>query len=230
MTLEPHALDLVRRTWAARLTVPVATFESTCQVFVPRADSTTVVVVELGTSLVVLGPPATLSPLRRTSRSTLVDLNRLLETLSPFTPAALGAATLSFADTIGPEATSARAATDDDVHHVLSECTADERSESGLDDMSSRVVVHGPDGRPVALAGYEEWDGALAHLGVAAVPGARGTGAGSRAARAAAQMAVDNGLVAQWRCRRDHTASARLAQTLGFTPLGVQLAVEVQPA
>lgn len=142
----------------------------------------------------------------------------------------IGTASLSFADRV----TSAyvvhdhvRDAVAADAESVLSRCSDDERNESGLAEMRMRLVASDRAGEPVALAGYEVWDAALAHLGLAVARGCRSRGFGQVAAAAAARSALGADLVPQWRCRLDDRASARVRDHLGFVQLGGQVAIDL---
>ncbi|WP_086990709.1 GNAT family N-acetyltransferase [Agrococcus casei] len=65
-------------------------------------------------------------------------------------------------------------------------------------------------------------------MAVLASPAHRGAGFAYATAAVATQEALGIGLVAQWRSRQGNEASRRLAQRLGFTQLGVQVAVTLK--
>lgn len=71
-----------------------------------------------------------------------------------------------------------------------------------------------------AAAGYEVWDGGIAHLDVLTAPTHRGLGLGKRVSSVAVQRAFDAGLIPQWRARP--AASKGIARALGFVPVGEQ--------
>lgn len=110
---------------------------------------------------------------------------------------------------------------------LRSRVSADEWDESGLTAKPRRWAAITPAGRVAALAGYERWGDDIAQIGVAADPAHRGRGYAAVAARRALRAALEDGLVAQWRCRVGNVASERLADRLGFTQLGWQTAVRV---
>lgn len=225
-TLSPATLAAVRRVWAARLRVDERTFESAGVVLVERDDLDAVVVVALGPTTVAAGPGWALAALGPLDRDALVDVPLLLTALEEHGPEAIGAATLAFADpatgpTTGP---AAEAATEDDACRALDACSEADQQESGLREMPARFVVR-EDGRPVALGGYEVWNGEVAHLGVLVVADARGRGLARAAARAA--MSSARGLVPQWRASVANPASAVVAERVGFVRTGLQVAVDV---
>lgn len=221
---------IVRRVWASRLGVPLATLGAPGFVFVTRSDTTAVVAVKLGQTVVVTGPHAALAKLELLEPERMLDMSTLLMALDGHAPKPLGSASLAYADGgtvtfVGSD--DVRAASEADAEEVLSACSRDEREESGLDDMGVRLVAPGQDGAPAVLAGYEPWSDAIAHMGVAVRPAHRRHGLAQVAAATAAHHAIVAGLVPQWRCRLDNMSSARLRDRLGFVELGIQLALEV---
>jgi hypothetical protein len=140
----------------------------------------------------------------------------------------LGPATLAFLD-----ATEFRGATGPDIERLaaghaeldvlLAAATPDEVGESGIDDIRSDVFVIRESGRVVAAAGYERWPGNAAHLCVLTAADARGRGLARAAASAAAEQALAEGLLPQWRAVPE--PSRRIARALGFRELGAQLSV-----
>ena len=229
--LAPETESVVRRVWAARLGVPVGALEARGTVFVDRPDLTAAVVVRLGGTTVVAAPDPALSDLRRVARNRLLDVGSLLAVLEFHRPILLGKASLSFADSgsMRPDVSggAVRDATDAETEALLSVCSGDERDESGLAGMGVRHVVLDRAGQLAALAGFEVWDNAMAHLGVAVAPRCRGQGFGRIAAAAAARHALGVGLVPQWRCRLDNVSSARVRDRVGFVQLGEQIAIDL---
>jgi len=228
--LSAATVAIVRRTWASRCGVPLAELENPGLAFVTGPDTTAVVVVKLGQTVVVVAPQLALAKLTRLEPEQLLDLSVLCSVLDCHAPTPIGSASLAYADegtiaSIGSAA--ARDASGVDAEQVLSACSGPEREESGLDGMRARVVVAGRDGTPAALAGYHRWGEALAHIGVAVRPAERRQGLGHVAAAAAAHDAVVAGLVPQWRCSLDNLSSARLRDRLGFVELGLQVALEL---
>ena len=228
--LQPSTVDAVRQGWSSRLRLGGHVWDAPRTHLVERPDATAVVIVALGDAVVVLGPGPALDRLSHLPSGHLLDLDRVVHLLGGLAPEPLGAATLAFADrAVLPTALAggSRAASCDDAEAVLGSCTEEERAESGLADMPVRLVLDGPTGGPGALAGYEPWGGALAHLGVAVRPEQRRSGLAALLACAVAHHAVDASLVPQWRCGTGNLASAALRDRLGFVVLGRQLAVAV---
>jgi hypothetical protein len=78
---------------------------------------------------------------------------------------------------------------------------------------------------PLAGAGYDIWEGILAHLAVITPPDERRKGYAGRIAAVAVEEAMAAGLVPQWRARTDSTASQRTARRAGFVFAGTQTSV-----
>ncbi|GAA1120516.1 GNAT family N-acetyltransferase [Arthrobacter flavus] len=73
----------------------------------------------------------------------------------------------------------------------------------------------------VAAASMYPWrETRLADLGVITLPAERGRGYARRTVRAISSMALQLGYEPQYRCQRDNTASAALAESAGFVRFG----------
>jgi RimJ/RimL family protein N-acetyltransferase len=131
-----------------------------------------------------------------------------------------------------PDAGNLVAIADDDPRLAALERAADraEWLEASADEPCvSRfgVVEHG---ELLALAALQVWDGGIGHFGVFTRASARGRRLAGRAASAAISDGLRRDLVPQWRSRDGNEASARVADRLGFDPLGRQMFVRVRPA
>jgi hypothetical protein len=104
-------------------------------------------------------------------------------------------------------------------------CPPDDVAEVGLAERERVFVTLDDREQPTAGAGYDEWQGILAHLGVLTPPEQRRSGRGSVAAALALNDALDVGLVPQWRTRTENVAARRLARRLGFREVGTQTTV-----
>lgn len=119
----------------------------------------------------------------------------------------------------------------DDARELESSCPADDVAEvglSGLDSTFTLVPDDGsgtPTGRPVAGAGYEEWQGLIGHLGVLVRPDVRRMGLGAYAGAVAMEEAFTEGLIPQWRAALGNTGAQRVADALGFELAGSQTTV-----
>jgi GNAT superfamily N-acetyltransferase len=228
--LAPDSLRAIRRVWAGRLGTTEASLERAGVSALRWEAIPAASVVRIAGTTVVGAPSWALEKLESLDPSSLLDPESLVSALEGLGPTLFGAAGLSYIDarTFTPSTgLRATAAGRDDVERMLRALPNAERDESGLEQMDRWWVVTAADGAPVAVAGCETWNSALAHLGVAVVPDARGTGAGAAAASAAIAQSLGEGLVVQWRGGVDNHASRRLGERLGAVPLGEQVTVDL---
>ena len=78
------------------------------------------------------------------------------------------------------------------------------------------TVGHFVDEELVALAGYSVWDDLLAHVAVVVHPDHRGDGHGTRVVSRITELALERGLLAQYRTADAWPWSVGLAERLGF--------------
>lgn len=147
---------------------------------------------------------------------------------------ALGEAQLYFCDALpqfdGPPAVvSSEAAL---VRALERRCPPDDVAEADLGGVEHPfVLVDGSadaaDAQPTPLAGagYDIWEGILAHIAAITPPEERRKGYAGRVAAIAVEEAMAAGLVPQWRARTDNTASQRTARRAGFLYAGTQTSV-----
>ncbi len=187
----------------------------------------------LGRTLLVAGPASALEATRALPDDDLVRLDvlaRLAEPLGGSDP--LADAVLGYADEhvdlpglddadIGAEAAL--------VARLREACPPADVEESALLELDPCFVLV-EDDRPVAAAGWVEWAGLLARVGVLADPVHRGRGRGTLVAAAATNDALASGLVPQWRSAVGNDASRRLARRLGYVELGSQSTVVLRDA
>ncbi len=110
-----------------------------------------------------------------------------------------------------------------DLDQLGGACDPAEAAESALAAWTHWVHVIRERDVVVAAAGAQVWAGTLAQLGVLTRPDRRGRGLGATVASSVVRAGLATGLVAQWRARVELTASRRLAASLGFVELGVQV-------
>jgi GNAT superfamily N-acetyltransferase len=84
------------------------------------------------------------------------------------------------------------------------------------------------DGRLVAVAGYQVWDGELANIGVLTHPAHRGRGYGRAVVSSIAAEAHRRGLVPHYRALLTNEASIAVARALGFQEYAASLAVRLR--
>ena len=98
----------------------------------------------------------------------------------------------------------------------------------GLTEQSSGPFAVVEDGRILGLSHYEIWGGVIAHIGVVTVPSARGRGVGELVVRQAAQDALRNGLLPQYRTLWANTPSIRIAEKIGFSHFATTVVVRCE--
>lgn len=96
-------------------------------------------------------------------------------------------------------------------------------SEIGYEPVAGAVA----DGALAAVAGYEVWGGAIAHIGIVSHPDHRGRGLGAAAVSRIAAEALDRGLLAQYRTLEANTPSIAIAERLGFRPHSRSLSIRL---
>lgn len=225
-SLTAETLNALHTMWAGRMGVSPSTFKGEQIVVRSWPGASAAVVVRCGAAVVVGAPQRALDLLRELPREQLLDPDSLMATLGDHDPQLLGPAQLAYADAQTltlPSTSQVRSASRRDLDSVLAACPDADREESGLEEMEQWWVASDRHGAPVAAAGYETWDGIVAHLGVLVAPSCRGRGHGAGAASAAVEHAVRAGLVPQWRSAAGNEPSRRLGRSLGFQPLGEQI-------
>jgi GNAT superfamily N-acetyltransferase len=95
---------------------------------------------------------------------------------------------------------------------------------SSIERPSSGVFVGG---RLVAMAGYDVWGGAIAHLSIFTHADFRSRGFGRSAVAHLAERAIAAGLLPQYRTLESNGASIRVAEALGFRHYAASLAVRL---
>lgn len=231
--MEPGTRAIVELAWARRLGLPDDALEPGASWRVTRVDESVAMFVRLWEHRVLVGPDWLLDLADGLDDDVLVSGSGLLG-LTVRTPGAaasgrlLGEAVLSFTDLyLEHEQLETVEVADDPqaVHDLERQCPPDDVTEVGLGTMPERFVLLDDRQAPDAGSGYEEWEGILAHLGVLVPPALRRGGHGTLAGAMATNDALDSGLIPQWRCRRENTASLALARRLGFEPVGTQTTV-----
>ena len=76
-----------------------------------------------------------------------------------------------------------------------------------------------------SVASYEIWSGRIAHIGIVTHPAHRGRGAGKAAVRATTRIALERGLIAQYRTLCANAPSMGIARALGFARYAVTISI-----
>jgi ribosomal protein S18 acetylase RimI-like enzyme len=149
--------------------------------------------------------------------------------LSVVSTAVVGPAFIGYAERVSPAVHPARALGPGDaiaLEALQASCDATEWEHGGgsLERPSSGVFVGE---RLVAVAGYEVWGGAIAHLSIITHAGFRSRGFGRSACAHIAGRAMAAGLLPQYRTLEANAASMRVAKALGFCRYATSLAVRL---
>jgi hypothetical protein len=196
----------------------------------PVDDAGALMVVRLGGTTLVHGPPASVEAARSHDDAVLADVD-LLDGLAPRERDRwpLGSALLGYTDEpVDPPGLDDADLGDEPglLARLRESSPPGDVEESGVLEMAHRFVLV-EDDVPVAAAAYSPWSGLLAHVGVLTVPDGRRSGRGVVVGAAATNDALASGLVPQWRVRPDNAASVALGRRLGYVALGTQTTVRL---
>ena len=177
-----------------------------------------------GSGLVVSAPPEWVETLVRHidswSLESLLDTSHLLS-LGLSAGTIVGPAFLGYTDTRHFQPAPSLAVrrverTDREAFEELREACDPEEWDHGGGAFELPSAAWFEDGRILAVAHYEVWGGAIAHVGVVAEPGARGAGRGHAVVSAITGLALAEGLVPQYRTLETNAPSLAVANDLGF--------------
>lgn len=196
----------------------------------PVDDAGSLMVVRLGGTTLVHGPPSSVEAARGHDDAALADLD-LLDRLAPQDRERwpLGAALLGYADEpVDPPGLDDADLGDEPglLARLREAAPPGDVEESGVLEMEHRFVLV-EDDDPVAASAYSPWSGLLAHVGVLTPPQRRRAGRGLLVGAAATNDALASGLVPQWRVRPENAASLALGRRLGYVALGTQTTVRL---
>jgi len=116
------------------------------------------------------------------------------------------------------------------IERAAADADPEDWRESSAGDSSEGRFALFEDGETTAMATYGVWDDIVGSIGVFTAARHRGRGLSGRVASAAIAEIFERGFPAQWQSRDINTASARVADKLGFVTLGGRDIVRVRPA
>jgi GNAT superfamily N-acetyltransferase len=156
------------------------------------------------------------------------DPEDLANALQPFASAVIGPAFIGYAERVPEPRNIARLLTVSDAPAAMSlkaSCSDSEWLHGGAD--ISEHVASGVflDGKLVALAGYEVWGGAIAHISVVVHPVQRGLGFGTAVVAHVSAQALAAGLLPQYRTLESNQSSIGIARRLGFIGYARSMAI-----
>jgi GNAT superfamily N-acetyltransferase len=229
--VDSHHHDIIRLAWSRRFDLGDSEFRPGVRHVHADENATSVTFVRLGDSSALIGPESALGAASGMSDDELAG-GRIKELGSGRTT---GPIVLSYADDAGTTIDRHDPLISHDRAHVNeleSACAPDDVIAAGLTHKGSWFTLLADDApadaaAPLASAGYAEWQGLLADVGVLTAPDARRQGNGQVVSRLATNEAFDDGMIPQWRCHADNVVARRLGARLGFEEWGVLVSIEV---
>lgn len=225
--MEANTEAIIKLAWARLLGLPDDALIQPAP-RITRADDSMIMYVSLWQHRVLIGPQWLLDIASTFTDDDLRNGSLLLSLGVNHAGRLLGEAILAFTDCyVEHDGLTAAVVTDDPdaIAELERSCPPDDVAEVGLSVMSQQFVTLDELDQTTAGAGYAEWQGILAQLGVLTPPPLRRSGNATLAGAIATNDALDAGLVPQWRFRRDHRASLALSRRLGYRPVGTQTTV-----
>jgi GNAT superfamily N-acetyltransferase len=225
MTLSTSALDSLVPYWANRLGVDDDAFDRT-GVTVGSADEGGMQLFQREETLVVGAPERHVAAVREqfidSDSSVVTEENSLRRLFGP-----LGTVTTVFGPTFYgyadersfvPVVSDARLLTEDDTsaYERFRTKVPDEEWGNGGPAFDLGRIVGLFDDDELVAAGYDVWDDFLAHIAVVVHPSHRGEGHGRSVVSRAAEQALSDGLLPQYRTSDEWPWSVALAESLGF--------------
>ncbi len=236
MELDAGTVSIVRFAWARRLGLGDGALDDggTDRLYRTDDDAGMLTFVTLFGREILRGPGWAVDAARSLTGTDLRDHSTLLMLSREYGGRGIGQAQLYFCDEL-PELAGAPAVVSSDaalIRALEQRCPPDDVAEAGLATVEHAVVLVDGDTdedevspTPLAGAGYDIWEGILAHTAVLTPPDERRKGYAQRITAVAVEEAMAAGLVPQWRVRTDNTASQRTARRAGFAYAGTQTSV-----
>ncbi|MGW0044627.1 GNAT family N-acetyltransferase [Rhodococcus sp. NPDC003348] len=220
--MDSHQLDIVSLAWSRELGLPHdALRHAGTRTVGPATD--TVRFVRLGTASALVGPDWLLDRAADIDDEALSTRSTLMELTKDRGGRCVGPRLLAYASEVSDEIEIENPLISHVLPHVLrlqSLCPPDDVEEADLTRRRNWFTLLDEDETPLSGAGYAEWQGIVARVGVLTVPGARLRGHGATVGRLCTNDAMDEGMIPQWSSHPGNTASRRLAARLGYEELG----------
>ncbi|WP_394248053.1 GNAT family N-acetyltransferase [Arthrobacter pityocampae] len=230
MELDPGTVSIIQLAWSRLLGLDDDALASgPDRLYAVDDDASVLTFVSLFGREVLSGPGWAVEAGRAMASTELRSHSTLLTLSREHGGRGLGEAQLYFCDDLprleGPPAVVSGEASF--VRELERRCPPDDVAEAGLSTVEHPFVLVDRDdpAAPLAGAGYDIWQGILAHVTVITPPEERHKGYAGRVAAVAVEHAMAAGLVPQWRARTDNTASQRTARRAGFSFAGTQTSV-----
>lgn len=232
--MDGHQIDIIRLAWARELGLPDRALTDSADRYV-RVDESAdrIRFVTIAGASALVGPGWAVQRAQQHDDDELVRAGGLLALAKDHAGRCSGPVELGWAPDFGKSIAVEEPLVSHEREHVAELqglCPPDDVAEADLSGKSTWFTIVDEDHRPLASAGYAEWQGIVADMGALTLPSARRRGLGATATQLATNDALDAGLIPQWRAHRDNTASRRLAARLGYEELGTRLSIAVTPS
>ena len=232
--VDSHHLDIIRLAWSRELGLPDDAL-STRPGADDRAvrvddDTDTIRFLRLGETCALVGPRWAIERADGHTSEELTESATLLALTQDRSGRCAGPVALAFGTDDQDPATGRPPLVShehDHVRQVEEACPPDDVTEARLGDRDRWFTILDDAQQPVSSAGYAEFQGFLADVGVLTAPAFRRQGLGATVAGIATDDALDSGLIAQCRSPRDNLASRALAARAGYRELGTYAAVTI---
>ncbi|MDF9279541.1 GNAT family N-acetyltransferase [Arthrobacter sp. EH-1B-1] len=234
MNLEPGTISIIQLAWSRLLGFEDGAMAGTChRIYREDNNAPLLMFVSLFGKEALVGPTWALDAAKDLTGVELSRHSTLLSMSRPHGGRGLGEAYLYFSDNLPSFPDSGPLVSSDPAHARALErlCPPDDVAEVGLSAMENSCVLVDESSEPplpLAGAGYDIWEGILAHLGVLTAPDERRRGHASYAVSVAVEESMAAGLIPQWRARTDNVASQRTALRAGFVHAGSQTSVVLE--
>lgn len=232
--LDPGTISIIQLAWSRRLGLDDdAMAGGRNRIYREGNNAPLLTFVSLFGKEALVGPTWALDAAKSLPGAELARHSTLLSMSRAHGGRGLGEAFLYFCDTLPSFPDDGPPVSSDPEHALALErlCPPDDVAEVGLSAMEHTFVLVDESADPLlplAGAGYDIWEGILAHLGALTAPAERQRGRASYAASIAIEESMAAGLIPQWRARTDNAASQRTALSAGFVRVGSQTSVVLE--
>lgn len=226
--MEPNTEAIIRLAWARALGLADDALGGSPAGRITRVDDRLVTFVALWRHRVLIAPGWLLERAAEVKDRDLLAASTLLSLSADHAGRLISEVVLSVTDRYVERDDLDCVAVTDDAQasaDLERQCPPDDVAEVRLSAMAQRFVTLDDRDQVTCGAGYDEWEGILAHVRVLTPPELRRSGWATVAAALATNDALDSGLVAQWRATRGNRGSSALARRLGYRDIGAQTTV-----
>lgn len=233
-SVDSHHLDIIRLAWSRELGLPddaLATHPDADDRTVRVDDDTdTVRFLRLGETSALVGPRWAIERADGHTAEELTESATLLALTQDRSGRCAGPVVLAYGTDYQDPVTGPPPLVSherDHVRQVEAACPPDDVAEARVAERERWFTILDDAQQPAGCAGYTEFQGFLADVGVLTAPEFRRRGLGATVAGIATDDALDAGLIAQCRSPRDNPASRALAARAGYRELGTYTEVTI---